>query len=87
MSNWLNRFRDRVVVRSLIGKRKLDAAFLRRDLDRKLYRLGEQFLSLARDGRVAVPPEVAVLLAEARDLEERLEAQHADIAALESEAA
>ena len=86
MGNWLDRLRDRVVVRSLIGKRKLDAAFLRRDLDRKLYQLGEHFLLLAREGRVAIPADVAVLLAEARDLEERLEAQHADIAALESEA-
>ncbi len=85
--NWLDRLRDRVVVRSLIGKRKLDAAFLRRDLDRKLHQLGAHVLRLAREGRMTVPADVAVLLAEARDLEDRLDAQHADIAELESEAA
>jgi hypothetical protein len=76
-----------VVVRSLVGKRKLDAASTRRSLDRKLYELGERVVALVREGRMAVPNELAVLLAETRELENKLQAQQADIAALESEAA
>ncbi len=85
MGNWLEALRDRVIVRSQVGKRKLDAAFTRRALDRKLADLGEKFLGLARDGRLAVPGDVAGLFTEARQLKEALEAQHEEIAALESE--
>jgi hypothetical protein len=86
LGNWLEALRDRVVVRSQVGKRKLDAARTRRQLDRKLAELGERFLAVVRQGRLAVPGELADLFGEARELEERLEAQHADIAALEQEA-
>jgi hypothetical protein len=87
LSNWLEGLRDRVVIRSLVSKRKLDAVFTRRELDHKLAEVGERLLSLVRQGRLAVPKDrdVADLMSEARELEERLEAQHADIAALESE--
>ncbi len=86
MGNWLENLRDRVVVRSQVGKRKLDAVFTRRELDRKLADLGQAFLTLVRQGRVGVPPELSTAVLEARSLEERLEMQRADIAALESEA-
>jgi len=85
LSNWLEALRDRVVVRSQVGKRKLDAAFTRRQLDRKLVVLGERFLRLARQGRLSVPQDVADLVSEARELEETLERQQQEIAALESE--
>ncbi len=85
MSNWLEALRDRVVVRSQVGKRKLDAAFTRRQLDRKLVVLGERFLRLARQGRLSVPQDVADLVSEARELEETLERHQQEIAALESE--
>ncbi len=85
MSNWLEALRDRVVVRSQVGKRKLDAALTRRQLDRKLVDIGERFLHLVREGRLAVPKDVADLVGEAQELEERLEAEQEDIAALESE--
>jgi hypothetical protein len=78
--------RDRVVIRSQVGKRKLDAAFARRDLDRKLHDVGVAFLAHVREGRVVVPHDMAVLLAEARELEGRLESHHEAIVALEAEA-
>jgi hypothetical protein len=87
LSNWLEALRDRVVVRSQVCKRKLDAVFTRRQLDRKLADVGERLVNLARQGRLAIPrdEDVAGLVSEARELEERLEVQHAEIAALESE--
>ncbi len=86
MANWLESLRDRVVIRSQVGKRKLDAVFTRRELDRKLADLGERLLALVREGRLVVPAELAGLVAEAQELEGRLEAQQEDIAALKSEA-
>ncbi len=86
MGNWLENLRDRIVVRSQVGKRKLDAVFTRRELDRKLADLGQAFLTLVRQGRVGVPPELSTAVSEARSVEEKLEMQRADIAALESEA-
>jgi hypothetical protein len=86
LSNWLQALRDRVIVRSQVSKRKLDAAFARRDLDRKLGEVGRELVRLVREGRVSIPREMAGLLAEARELEEKLEAQRDEIAALESEA-
>lgn len=87
MSNWLEALRDRIVVRSLLSKRKIDAVFTRRQLDRKLVDVGERLVNLVRQGRLVVPrdEDVAGLVREASELEERLEAQHAEIAALESE--
>jgi hypothetical protein len=86
LSNWLEALRDRVVVRSQVGKRKLDAAWTRRDLDRKLRDLGESFLKAVLEGRIDVPRDLAVLLGEVRELEGRLRSQRDEIAALESEA-
>lgn len=86
MANWLEELRDRVVVRSQVGKRKLDAVFTRRELDRKLADVGASLLAMLREGRVVVPQEMASLVAQARELEERLEAQRDEIAALKSEA-
>ena len=85
MSNWLEALRDRVIVRSQVGKRKLDSALVRRDLDRKLYEVGVAFLALVREGRAAIPQEIAALVNEARELEDRLDAHRADIAALTSQ--
>ena len=75
-----------MVIRSQVGKRKLDAVFTRRELDRKLADLGERVLALVREGRLVVPADMTGLVDEARELEGRLEAQHAEIAALKSEA-
>ena len=74
-----------MVVRSQVGKRKLDAAFVRRQLDRKLSEVGAAFLALVGEGRVAIPQELAALVGEARELEETLQAHRADIAALLTE--
>jgi len=86
LSHWLEDLRDRIIVRSQVAKRKLDAAMARRKLDRKLYEVGEAFLALVREGRMPVPQDVAGLVREARDLEEKLQEHHADIVALQSEA-
>ena len=86
MGNWLEALRDRVIVRSQVGKRKLDAAWTRRDLDRKLRDLGESLLRAFSEGRLDVPKEIADLVREARELEGRLRSQRDEIAALESEA-
>ena len=83
MSSWVEALRDRIVVLSQVGKGKLDAAFTRRELDRKFVLLGEQVLMLVREGRLVLPEELAALAAEARDLEDRLAAQHEEITALE----
>ncbi len=86
MSNWLEALRDRLVIRSQVAKGKLDAALTRRELDRKLYQVGVAFLALVREGRVAVPQELAPIVHEARQLEALLDAHHADVVALQSEA-
>ena len=87
MSNWLETLRDRVVQRSQVWKGKLDATLTRRQLDTKLVALGEKFLLLAREGRVAVTPELRDVFTEARDLEDRLQGQLEEVAALRGEAA
>ena len=56
--------RDRIVQRSQIGKEKLDAAFARRELDRRLQDLGERYYNLARQGVAGVPDDLRNLLAE-----------------------
>jgi hypothetical protein len=85
VASWLETFRDRVVQRSRAGKRRIDAAFTRRELDAKLQELGERYLGLAKQGTAAVPPELAGMVQEVRRLEDSLRAQQQDIAALESE--
>ena len=83
LSSWVEALRDRIVVLSQVGKGKLDAAFTRRELDRKLVVLGERVLMLVREGSLVLPDETAALAADARDLQDRLAAQHEEITALE----
>ena len=85
VANWLESFRDRVVHRSQVGKRRLDATFTRRDLDQKLQEMGERFFALVQQGAAAVPQELAALVQEVREMEDRLHHQLHEIAALESE--
>ena len=77
--------RDWLVQRSLIGKRKLDRTATRRELDGALRDLGERYRALVRTGQVEVPQDLAGLVERVRDLEDRLEAQQREIAALENE--
>jgi hypothetical protein len=70
-----------------VWKGKLDATFARRQLDEKLVALGERFLQLAREGRVAVPSDLREAFTEARDLEDQLQVKLDDVAALRSEVA
>ena len=81
----LEGIRDRLVQRSLIGKRKLDRTTTRRELDGALRELGERYRTLVRTGRVEVHGELAALVERVRDLEQRLEAQEREITALENE--
>ncbi len=85
MGHFLEFLRDRLVHRSQIGKRKLDAAFVRRELDRKLRDLGEAVSALAQAGRMAVPEELAAVMAEVTRLEKDLETMEAEIAVLQKE--
>jgi hypothetical protein len=85
--NLLELLRDRVVHRSQIGKRKLDRAATRRELDKALRDLGERYRELGRVGRVEVPGELSREMDEVRRLEAKLEAEDAEIAALEGEPA
>lgn len=85
VARWLEDFRDRVVRRSQVGKRRLDATFTRRELDRKLLELGERFVAVVGQGVGAVPAELAALVQEVRGLQERLRMQLQDIAALDGE--
>ncbi len=78
--------RDRLVQRSLIGKRKLDRTATRRALDGALRDLGERWRELVRTGRIDVPAELAGVFQAVKDLESRLEKQEREIAALEQEA-
>ncbi len=82
----LELIRDRLVQRSLIGKRKLDRSATRRELDAVLRNLGERWRALVRAGRMEVPGELAPLVERVKDLEQRLEAQEKEIRALEDEA-
>jgi hypothetical protein len=77
--------RDRLIQRSLIGKRKLDRTTTRRQLDALLRDLGERYRALVRTGRVEVPVELAPLVQQVRDLELALEAKEREIEALENE--
>jgi hypothetical protein len=81
----LEAIRDRLIHRSLIGKRKLDRSVTRRELDALLRELGERWRALVRAGRVQVPDELAPLVERVRGLEMRLEAQDRDIEALQNE--
>jgi len=83
----LDTLRDHVVQRSQLGKRKLDAVFARRELDRTWLELGERLSELARRGRVAVPAELKGLLDRVRELEERLRDHETEVARLRRESA
>ncbi len=85
MKNLIEAIRDRLVQRSLIGKRKLDRSATRRELDAVLRDLGERCRGLVKSGRMQVPDELASLVQQAKDLEQRLEAQDREIEALENE--
>jgi hypothetical protein len=81
----LEKLRDRLIQRSLIGKRKLDRTATRRELDGVLRDLGERYRELIRAGRMEVPVELAPIVQAVRNLEERLAAHERDIEALENE--
>ncbi len=81
----LEAIRDWLVQRSLIGKRKLDRTTTRRELDGALRNLGERYRALVRTGRMEVPGELAPLVQQVKDLEQRLETQEREIDQLEHE--
>lgn len=81
----LQDLRDRVIRGSQLGKRKLDLAFARRELDQKLLELGQRYRSLAREGRVAVPGELEGLVAKVKLLEERMASEEREVARLQGE--
>ncbi len=81
----IERIRDRLVQRSLLGKRKLDRTSTRRALDGALRDLGERYRALVRTGRIEVPAELAGPVQAVRDLEERLDAHDKVITALQDE--
>jgi hypothetical protein len=83
----LDVFRDRVVQRSQLGKRRLDAAFTRRQLDDKWTELGERYSEHVRRDLASVPGELAGIIEEIRSLEQKLEKEREDVASLEHEAA
>ena len=85
--DFLIALRDRVVHRSQVGKQKLDAALVRRELDGKLQELGERYVAAVREGRAAVPGELRGLLAEVERLVERVAVHHDQMRRLEDEAA
>ena len=79
--------RDRIVQRSQIGKEKLDAAFARRELDRRLQDLGERYYSLARQGVAGVPEDLRNLLAEVDAHVAQVQALREQVRRLEEETA
>jgi uncharacterized protein involved in exopolysaccharide biosynthesis len=79
--------RDRIVQRSQLGKEKLDAAFTRRELDRRLQELGERYHALVRQGVAGVPEDLRNLLAEVDALAEQLQALREHMKRLEEGAA
>lgn len=86
MRKFLLDLRDRIVRGSQLGKRKLDLAFTRRELDQRQRELGERFRRLSREGRVALPAELEGAVAAVREVEERMASQQTDVARLEREA-
>ncbi len=79
--------RDRIVQRSQIGKEKLDAAFARRELDRRLADLGERYYSLVRQGAAGVPEDLRGLLAEVDSLVQQVQSLREQVRRLEEGAA
>lgn len=85
LGKFLMDLRDRVIHRSQLGKRKLDLAFTRRELDDKLRLLGERYRRLVREGRVEASPELLDLVAAAEALEERLVAGEDEVTRMSQE--
>ena len=85
VSKFLEAVRDRLVHRSLIGKRKLDRSATRRALDGAMRVLGEKYRAMVRAGRVDVPAELAGAVEAVKSLEAKLERQEREIEALEKE--
>ena len=81
----IEKIRDRLVQRSLVGKRKLDRTATRRALDGALRDLGERYRALVRTGRIEIPSELASAMQRVRTLEDRLDAHDREITALENE--
>jgi hypothetical protein len=81
----LEAIRDRLIVRSIIGKRKLDRSVTRRELDVLFRELGERWRALVKAGHLQVPDELAPLVERVKGLELRLEAQDREIDALRNE--
>jgi len=81
----LEAIRDRLIHRSLIGKRKLDRTSTRRELDATLRDLGERYRALVRTGRMEVPGELAPVVQRVRELEGQLEEHDRRIEALQNE--
>lgn len=82
----LGEVRDAVVRSSQLGKLKLDASFLRRERDAVLLRLGEAIYDRVLRRAMDLPEELNGLLRELRALDERLEAHHLEMMAVEEEA-
>jgi hypothetical protein len=83
--NLIEKIRDRLVQRSLVGKRKLDRTSTRRALDGALRELGERYRELVRTGRMEVPAELQGPMQHVRFLEDRLDTHEREITALENE--
>jgi hypothetical protein len=81
----IEKIRDRLVQRSLVGKRKLDRTATRRALDGALRDVGERYRELVRAGRMEVPPELQGPMQHVRFLEDRLDSHQREITALEDE--
>ncbi len=81
----LEAIRDRLVQRSLIGKRKLDRTATRRALDDALRELGEKYRAMVRAGRADVPGEIGGAVEKVKSLEAKLEEQDREIERLEKE--
>ncbi len=83
--NILEAIRDRLVQRSLIGKRKLDRTATRRALDDALRDLGERYRAMVRAGKLDVPDELGWAAEKVKGLEAKLEEQDREIEKLEKE--
>lgn len=79
--------RDRIVHRSQVGKEKLDTAFARRELDRRLLDLGERYHQMVQEGRAGVPDDLRALVNEVEALARRVAIHHEQLRRLEDEAA
>ncbi len=84
-NKFLESLRDLIIRRSQLGKRKLDRAVSRRELDDALRCLGERYRELVVTGKTEAPGELAEEMEAVRRLEERLREQEREIVELEAE--